>query len=274
MAGRPSKRCWPRARPSRASCALPTARCTRGARAATSTSGRPAPPCSSASPVRTCAAWASGPAVSMRAATRPRTDTTWPPRTTAASRSRSCSPSRRSSDLSRAPRWPRPAPWTSRSSSARWRAYPARGTAAAGTPAPAAAGRCSSCSRRRCAGGVERLRQIGDEVLHVLDADSEPDQAVVDPDRLALLRGQLEVGHQRGLLDERLDRAERRRDGGQLARVDEPRRLAQPAFEQEAHHSAESLHLLAGDGVVGMARQAGVEDPEDASLRLQPLGTL
>src|SRR5207302_5560092 len=96
------------------------------------------------------------------------------------------------------------------------------------------------------------------------------DEVLVDSDRRPLLAGQLEVRHERRLLDERLYRSERGGNGGELARVYEPRRLAQPSVDEEADHAAEPLHLLARHRVVRMAGKAWIEDAPDAAVSLQP----
>src|SRR5262245_56431769 len=57
--------------------------------------------------------------------------------------------------------------------------------------------------------GVERAREVGHEVVLVLDADGDADERVVDAERLPRLGGDARVRHDRGVLDEALDAAER-----------------------------------------------------------------
>ena len=53
---------------------------------------------------------------------------------------------------------------------------------------------------RLCA--LERLRQVVDEVLAVLDADGQADETVVDPEEAARLGRDRGMRHDRGVLDE------------------------------------------------------------------------
>ena len=66
-------------------------------------------------------------------------------------------------------------------------------------------------------GPVERLAQVRDEVVGVLDADRQPDERRVDRERRS---GDREVGHRGRHLDQRLDAAQR------LGEREQPRRLA------------------------------------------------
>ena len=56
---------------------------------------------------------------------------------------------------------------------------------------------------------VEGLREVGDQVVGVLDADGVADEVVLDADLETLLGGQLVEAHDGGLLDEALHAAER-----------------------------------------------------------------
>src|ERR1700732_3295227 len=56
-------------------------------------------------------------------------------------------------------------------------------------------------------GAVQRLGEVGDQVVGVLDADREADQVVLDADLEALLAGELVEAHDRGLLDQALHRS-------------------------------------------------------------------
>src|SRR5262249_44864840 len=122
--------------------------------------------------------------------------------------------------------------------------------------------------------GFQRLRQIGNQVLDVLDADREADEVFADPNRQPLLGRQLVKGHQSGLLDERFDPSQRRGDRRQEAGVYHARGLVQPAADQKAHHSAEPPHLLARDLVVGVTFEARVVDALDRWVALEPAGYL
>src|SRR5579862_8632101 len=58
-------------------------------------------------------------------------------------------------------------------------------------------------------GCLESLFEIGDEVVDVLDADGEADEAVADAEGAAAVRGDRGMGHDGRVLRQRLDAAER-----------------------------------------------------------------
>src|SRR5213082_1753141 len=116
---------------------------------------------------------------------------------------------------------------------------------------------------------LERLGEISDQVFARLDPDGKADERIGDPDRLALLSGELEVGHERRLLDEGLHRSERGRDGGELAGVDEARGALRVRVELEGDAAAGALHLLARDAMIGMALETRIPDAADAPIRLE-----
>ena len=74
----------------------------------------------------------------------------------------------------------------------------------------------------------------------------------------------------RGLLDERLHAPERGRDGGELTRVERARRDVEVCAKDEAHDAAEAGHQALRNRVVGMGREARIEDPLDLGLLLEP----
>src|SRR3989442_15274692 len=82
---------------------------------------------------------------------------------------------------------------------------------------------------------VEGLREVGHEVVRILDAHGVANEVVLDADLEALLGRQLVEAHDRGLLDEALPPAERRGDIGDRARVDYPRGGIQVAAHFERH---------------------------------------
>ena len=83
---------------------------------------------------------------------------------------------------------------------------------------------------------------------------------------------ELEEAHQRRLLDQRLDAAERRRDLRDLHRVDDARGGVEVALDLEAHDAAEAAHLAPRDVVPGVRRQAAVVHALDARVRGEHLG--
>src|SRR5919108_3152922 len=69
-------------------------------------------------------------------------------------------------------------------------------------------------------GAIERLGQIRDQIVRILDADRVANQVVLDAHLQALLSRELVEAHDRRLLDEALHAAERGCDVGNRARVD------------------------------------------------------
>src|SRR5713226_5754845 len=108
---------------------------------------------------------------------------------------------------------------------------------------------------------LERVFQLGDEVVNVLDADRQAHQAFVDAELGAHVLGQRGVGHDRRVLDQALDAAEALGESEKLAALEETPGALQPALEHRRHHAAvAAVHLPFRQGVLGMARKAGVKD--------------
>ncbi len=61
-------------------------------------------------------------------------------------------------------------------------------------------------------GPLQRLVQVGEQVLEVLDPDGEPEQPVPEADPVPLVGGHRGVGHQPGVLGERFHRSEQLRE--------------------------------------------------------------
>src|SRR5437879_5596560 len=117
----------------------------------------------------------------------------------------------------------------------------------------------------------ERLIEIRDQVLHVLDPDGEPYETVAQPHLVAQRLRDARVRHRGGVPDQALHAAQRlgqREDPGALDEA--PRPLQAP--ELQADHAAEPFHLAAGELVLRMRRQAGVIDPLHLGMVREPLG--
>src|SRR5437868_6510433 len=82
----------------------------------------------------------------------------------------------------------------------------------------------------RSLGGVERAREIGHEIVLVLDADGDADERVVDAEGLARLGRDARVRHDRRVLDEALDAAERLGAGEQADGLEESARGGGPPW--------------------------------------------
>src|SRR5207244_5921535 len=123
---------------------------------------------------------------------------------------------------------------------------------------------------RRSARGVERALEIAAQVALVLDADRQPDEAVGDAERGAPIGRDARVRHDRGVLDQRLDAAERLGEREDLAGAEEAARLVEPAAQDEADHAAEARRLRSRERMLRVRLQAGVDDLLDLRVRLEP----
>ena len=126
--------------------------------------------------------------------------------------------------------------------------------------------------------GVERLVEVGNQILDVFQADAGADDAVAGPfaDAGFLLGGQVgggvhvQVG---GIVEQQAVGVAERGGVGENAdffRQGDGR--AQSAFELEGQHPTEAGHLAGGQFVVRVALQAGIKDAADFGMRLQETG--
>jgi hypothetical protein len=106
----------------------------------------------------------------------------------------------------------------------------------------------------------------------VLDADADADEAVGDAELLAVLSRDGGVGHDRGVLDEALDAAEALGEGEHADGREEATRGLEVAAQVERDHAAEAGHLPAGEGVLRVAGEAGVEDALDLGVLREEAG--
>ena len=134
-------------------------------------------------------------------------------------------------------------------------------------PAQAAGG--SDPARRRGAAGCVRCAhasrpaaracvEVGEQVGDVLDADREPHEVVGHLERGA---GDRPVRHPRGVLDQRLDAAERLREREHAGRARTPSSADASLPGPERDHAAEPAHLPGGDLVPGVARAGPGRSP-------------
>src|SRR5258706_6095798 len=111
---------------------------------------------------------------------------------------------------------------------------------------------------------IERMPELGDQVLHVFDSDGQAHQAIADAKARAHVLGQRSVRHDRRMLDQALDATEALGEREELAALEEALRCAESAFEHGGDPSAIALvHLLGGEQVLRMAG----EIPVDYSLQ-------
>jgi hypothetical protein len=82
------------------------------------------------------------------------------------------------------------------------------------------------------------------------------------------------VRHPAGVLDQRLDAAQRLAQREHLRPVADVDRVLLATGDPERHDAAVPAHLLGGGLVAGMARHAGVQHGADAAVALQELDDL
>src|SRR5690606_967232 len=109
-------------------------------------------------------------------------------------------------------------------------------------------------------GGVERLLEVGDEVLGVFEADREADHAVGDAAAPPLPRVHVAVAGGHRLGDEAFDAAEAGRDREQPQPVDHGGGLLGGGVQDRAEHAAAAAHLLLDDPALLAGRQPRVVD--------------
>src|SRR5690606_37315895 len=106
------------------------------------------------------------------------------------------------------------------------------------------------------------LVQVFDDVVHVLDADGQPDEIRGDARGPRLLFGQLLVRRAGRVNDQRLGVAQVGQQREQLDAVDEAAAGLVAAFDAEGEDGAGAFgQILAGQLVRRVAGQAGVADP-------------
>src|SRR5207245_10629336 len=93
---------------------------------------------------------------------------------------------------------------------------------------------------------LQRLPQILLQIVRIFDADTEPDQAVIDAAGLANLGGDAGVGHGGRVADERLDAAHALGQTEKLGAAQQAESAFLAALEADADHTAEIANLPAG----------------------------
>src|SRR6187399_352411 len=78
---------------------------------------------------------------------------------------------------------------------------------------------------------LERVDQIGLQIVDIFNTNRQTDQRICDPKGGALLRGYRGVRHDRGMFDQTFDSSQALRKGENTAGFQEPARSAQPAFQ-------------------------------------------
>src|SRR5690606_35135729 len=120
--------------------------------------------------------------------------------------------------------------------------------------------------------GLQRLREVLDEVVDVLDTGRDADQPRRDPRCPQALLAELRVRGAGRVGDAGLRVAEVHQPRGELQRVEERLAGLDAAVELDVEHGAGAAREVAlGDGVAGVVGQLGVDDVHDALLLREPL---
>src|SRR5690606_31967368 len=106
---------------------------------------------------------------------------------------------------------------------------------------------------------AQYVLEILQQIIDVLDADGQPDEAVADPHAVPHFLRHGGVRHDRGVSDQRLHAAEglRQRED---ARALHYLLCAFQRAQLDADHAREPPHLTLRQGVLRVLRQAGIED--------------
>jgi hypothetical protein len=116
------------------------------------------------------------------------------------------------------------------------------------------------------------LREIGKEVAEVFDADGESYEGVVDAEFGAARGGNTGVGHEAGVFDEAFDAAEGFGKGEEAAAFEEASGAGETTLKNGGDHATAGRHLPAGEFVLGVGREAGVEDALDVGAGFEEAG--
>src|SRR4029077_6370838 len=115
----------------------------------------------------------------------------------------------------------------------------------------------------------QRLIQIRDEVLHVLDPDRQPHQAVGESHAAPHVGRHTRMRHRGRMPDQAFDAAERFRERKDLGPPDEAPGNGCVA-QLDADHPAEALHLTRRQVVLRMRTQSRIVDALDSGVLLEP----
>src|SRR5262245_46296980 len=118
---------------------------------------------------------------------------------------------------------------------------------------------------------AERLAQVGDQVLDVLDADGQAYEAVRDADAQPLRRLDDGVRHRDRVRDQRLDGAQILGERAEPHGIHELLAGLDSALDLEPQHRAEAARLLFRERVLREALEARVRDTADLRMLLEEL---
>ena len=131
--------------------------------------------------------------------------------------------------------------------------------------------RSGAVERRESFASGEGRGELVAQILDIFDADGQPDQPVADAEPLAIRRRHRRVRHDRRMLDQAFDAAERFGEREQLAALEHAARLAQAALDHDRDDAARTVHLPLRERVLRMRLQARIDHALDGRMLLQPL---
>src|SRR4029450_5462959 len=102
----------------------------------------------------------------------------------------------------------------------------------------------------------QRLIQICNQIVRVLETDRQPRHPCRHPGALELLGTVTPLRRQHRQATQALDTAQARRTFDQTEAIEEPRGSVEPATEIDTDHPAESRHLARRQRGMGMGRGA------------------
>src|ERR1700727_381913 len=133
--------------------------------------------------------------------------------------------------------------------------------------------RLPPASCRGCSG--QRLIEIFEYVLNVLDADAEPDCFRADTSSTLLLGSHLPVRGRSGMAAQRAGVADIDQSFDKLERIIEHLGGLETACDAEGEQrGTPPFEILARERVIGAVAEAGVVDPRDAGVSVQKLRNL
>src|SRR5213592_2844570 len=121
-------------------------------------------------------------------------------------------------------------------------------------------------------GLADRLVEILDQIVGILEAHTHPHEPFGNPARRSLRLRQGTVGHGGGVLDESFRPAEAYGQCRHLHRFYEPPARAMASLQLETQHRAEAGHLSAREGVLRERFKAGIVDRTHGPMIFQRLG--
>merc|ERR1712004_455913 len=106
----------------------------------------------------------------------------------------------------------------------------------------------------------EGVLQVSNQILFIFDTDGQADEVVMDTESFPLFLSDGGMGRDGRVLGKALKPSQALSKGEHLEAGEEGAGLLQAALDVEGDHAAESAHLLLSDLVLGVGRQAGVQN--------------